>query len=392
MLGSNQWSGVRKRQGNRNVLTGKKLLLADDSAAIQKVIHLTFADEGMTVTTVGNGRAALEELEHFPPPDVILADVFMPEVGGLELCRLIKQNERFARIPVILLISSFELFDEAEARRAGADDIVTKPFQSIRDLVNRVGSLLGGEAKTAQQTSRFSTLGLTQSEPQPTETAASDQNVTVLVEAPKTSTQETEEIAGATGSGDVELQTADTRKLERIVDEPDEATSDEDDARFHDTIEMEATDLSVASEPAKPVEPEEPQYSQFAETTEINMELMPSQAAKAPDDALLDLEEAFGEETITDEVYLDLEFEEALPVEVIEAKAQAAAEPVAGAQEKASSVQDAVPAANLSPDAVDAIARRVVEQMSDKAVREIAWEVVPELAELMIKKKLDEQE
>ena len=113
------------------VLTGRKLLLADDSAAIRKVIELTFSDEGMEVITVPDGRSAFEKMGQVRP-DLVLADVYMPEVGGLELCRSIKQDERFAKTPVVLLISSFEPFDEAEARRAGADDVVTKPFQSIR--------------------------------------------------------------------------------------------------------------------------------------------------------------------------------------------------------------------------------------------------------------------
>ena len=77
------------------MIAGRKLLLADDSAAIQKVIELTFADEGMQVFSVGNGRLALEALEQVAP-DVVLADVFMPELNGYDLCRSIKQNERFA--------------------------------------------------------------------------------------------------------------------------------------------------------------------------------------------------------------------------------------------------------------------------------------------------------
>src|SRR5881628_1502008 len=90
----------------------------------------------------------------------------MPEVSGYELCRLIKQNERFAQIPVMLLVSSFEPFDEAEARRAGADDVVSKPFQSIRELVSRVGSLVdSGKLGKGTATHDFSMLGLEHTEP-----------------------------------------------------------------------------------------------------------------------------------------------------------------------------------------------------------------------------------
>jgi CheY-like chemotaxis protein len=414
------------------VLTGRKLLLADDSVAIQKVIDLTFSDEGMKVTTVGDGRSALNELEHFPPPDIVLADVFMPEVSGYEVCRLIKQNERFAQIPVILLVSSFEPFDEAEARRAGADDIVTKPFQSIRQLVSRVGSLLGGSDDENQPAARqYSMLGLTQVEPQTNAAPAAEQNVTVLVEAPMMNTHESEEeAAGATCAADLELQTADTKKLERVTDEPDEARSaDADDPRFQDTIELEAIDYSEERESAQAIEAEA-MYSQFAETTEIISQPAATEPVGAPDDGLLDLDDTFAEEVASDDVYLDLDFDEPLPAKVIELAAEPesapeetsagdaiAAEAVtsdesamtaethawsivseptptkipAAAEVNAKSIPDAGGQGSLSAEAIDAIARRVVEQMSDKAVREIAWEVVPDLAELLIKKKLEEQ-
>src|SRR5437870_6208259 len=116
----------------------------------------------MEVTTVADGEQALEKLEQVAP-DIVLADVFMPGVGGYELCRFIKQSERFGKIPVMLLVGYFEPFDEAEAKRAGADDVVTKPFQSIRELVSRVGSLVGREGESANN---YSVLGLGQTEEQ----------------------------------------------------------------------------------------------------------------------------------------------------------------------------------------------------------------------------------
>jgi CheY-like chemotaxis protein len=126
------------------LLTGRKLLLADDSLTIQKVVSLTFGDEAMEVTTVGGGAEALEKLGE-SLPDIVLADVFMPEPNGYALCERIKTDERMRHIPVMLLVGTFEPFNEAEARRVGADEVLTKPFQSIRDLVNKVGGLLGGQ-------------------------------------------------------------------------------------------------------------------------------------------------------------------------------------------------------------------------------------------------------
>lgn len=128
----------------------RKLLLADDSPTVQKVVSLTFSDEGFEVVAVGTGAQALAEIER-EVPDIVLADVHMPAPDGYELCARIKREERTRHTPVVLLVGSFEPFDEAEARRSGADEVLTKPFQSIRELVNKVGVLLGAqpEAKTA---------------------------------------------------------------------------------------------------------------------------------------------------------------------------------------------------------------------------------------------------
>jgi CheY-like chemotaxis protein len=126
------------------VTRGRRLLLADDSLTIQKVVDLTFSDEGIEVVAVSDGAQAVRRLEEGAPFDIVLADVFMPSPNGYELCERIKGDPRFRRTPVILLVGTFEPFNEAEARRVGADDVLTKPFQSIRDLVNKVGSLLGG--------------------------------------------------------------------------------------------------------------------------------------------------------------------------------------------------------------------------------------------------------
>src|SRR5437867_2191085 len=167
------------------MLAGRKLLLADDSLAVQKVIDLTFTDEGMQVTAVSDGRLALEQLEQVAP-DVVLADVFMPGVGGYEVCEFIKQSERFRKVPVMLLVGSFEPFDEAEARRAGADDVVTKPFQSIRELISRVGSLLGGKENEAEPAAHeHSTLGLSPAEASTQPLEESPQEPKVFVEAAK---------------------------------------------------------------------------------------------------------------------------------------------------------------------------------------------------------------
>jgi CheY-like chemotaxis protein len=426
------------------VLTGRKLLLADDSAAIRKVIELTFSDEGMEVITVPDGRSAFEKMGQVRP-DLVLADVYMPEVGGYELCRSIKQDERFAKIPVVLLISSFEPFDEAEARRAGADDVVTKPFQSIRQLVSRIGSLLNKTAEESEMTHQYSPLGMTETEPvapAPLDEKASEPQVTVMVEAPMMEHVEPVEPEGVACPTDLDLQTADTMKLERIVDEPAEERVDEATLSMEDTIEVEPVEAVTNDEPLQ-VEPQpEPETVEisFSDISEPAVEVPPPSQMKF-DDAVLDLEDEFlGEpQMVGDDVFLDLDFADAVPADAVEERVAAepsapiAFAPAAQVEDAAVEIEQAAApvvyetpaivtpelpanvelsvqepvnepmaepataglasdgAEGLSPAAIEAIARRMVEQMSDKVIREIAWEVVPELSELLIKQRLDEQ-
>lgn len=129
----------------------RKLLLADDSLTIQKVVNLTFADEGIEVVTVGDGDSAVHRVFD-EIPDLVLADVNMPGLNGYEVCELIRSDTRTSHIPVILLIGAFEQFDEEEAARVGASAHLTKPFQSIRQLVNQVTDMIE-EGKRTSKTS-----------------------------------------------------------------------------------------------------------------------------------------------------------------------------------------------------------------------------------------------
>ena len=105
-----------------------RILLADDSVTVQKVIELTFSDEGMLVVAVGDGRQAIERLDS-DPPDVVLADVSMPERDGYEVAEHIKRTPSLAHIPVVLMTGAFEQLDEARAREVGCDGVLAKPFE-----------------------------------------------------------------------------------------------------------------------------------------------------------------------------------------------------------------------------------------------------------------------
>ena len=123
---------------------GKKILLADDSITIQKVIELTFSDEDFEVVTVGNGRLAIEKVQEVRP-DVVLCDVIMPEKDGYEVCDFIKKSPQLGSIPVLLLTGAFEPFDQERAARVGCDGFLAKPFEP-ETLIAKVKDLLSKAA------------------------------------------------------------------------------------------------------------------------------------------------------------------------------------------------------------------------------------------------------
>jgi len=118
----------------------RKLLLADDSITIQKVVELVLAEEDFEIKSVSNGEDALNAMNMYKP-DIVLADIEMPRINGYQLCEKIKQNRGTAGIPVILLAGAFEPIDEELARKVGADDAVIKPFES-QELISKINAAL----------------------------------------------------------------------------------------------------------------------------------------------------------------------------------------------------------------------------------------------------------
>lgn len=125
----------------------KKILLADDSITIQKVVELTFSDGDYEVTAVNNGAKAIQKLSE-TRPDIILSDIIMPEKNGYEVCEFVKSHPEYRNIPVVLLTGTFEPFDPDRAEKAGCDAVVTKPFES-QSLIHRVEELISQAQSTA---------------------------------------------------------------------------------------------------------------------------------------------------------------------------------------------------------------------------------------------------
>ena len=119
-----------------------KLLLADDSATIQRVIELTFSGEDVNVLAVGDGEQAIARIptEH---PDIVLADIGMPKRSGYDVAAFVKSNPELKHIPVLLLAGAFEPVDEARAEQVGCDGVLVKPFEP-QQVIARVRELLDG--------------------------------------------------------------------------------------------------------------------------------------------------------------------------------------------------------------------------------------------------------
>lgn len=120
----------------------KPLVLAvDDEEHITELLAMGLGFNGFEVERASTGRAALAAIEA-RRPDLIILDVMMPDLGGFEVAKRLRQNEREStRIPIIFLTARDTTPDKVEGLRLGADDYVTKPF-SIEELIERVKAVL----------------------------------------------------------------------------------------------------------------------------------------------------------------------------------------------------------------------------------------------------------
>ena len=366
-----------------------RILLADDSLTIQKVIELTFSGTDFELKAVGNGDLALPLLDSFSP-DIVLADCVMPGRTGYELCEEVKRLPGGRFVPVVLLTGTFEPFDKPRAEHAGADSVVTKPFDSqglaslVRDLVNKAA-----EERAAAPP-----------EPPPAPEPP-----------PPPEPPEVPEYAPPPP-----------------VEEPGESTDPTLGRAPFSTVPMHAMPV-----PPPPSEPDFYATSAIPVFRESEMEPPPDSAAAIPSPADQPTERVSPvPEPVTAAYEVDLgALDEEPPHRDLEADiaafeasgrgvtrpdlwdtpaakaavASSLAEPAPGelealaAEASLSDLKSLIPkataaaaptAGSLTDDDIDRIARRVLELSGERIVRKIAWEVVPELTERLVKERLDE--
>jgi DNA-binding response OmpR family regulator len=116
------------------------ILVADDDVDIRDLVAFKLDQAGFEVTAVDNGLAALTAARQ-APPDLIVLDVMMPGMSGIDVCRELRGDRSTATLPIILLTARAQEGDVEVGFGAGADDYIVKPF-SPRELVNRVEAVL----------------------------------------------------------------------------------------------------------------------------------------------------------------------------------------------------------------------------------------------------------
>lgn len=107
----------------------KKILIVDDEADVLEVVEMLLASEGFDIITAENGLKALEVLET-EIPDLVLLDIMMPELDGVEACKRMRKIPEMKSVPIVMFSAKLSPVDKKESFNAGADGFITKPFNA----------------------------------------------------------------------------------------------------------------------------------------------------------------------------------------------------------------------------------------------------------------------
>lgn len=341
----------------------KKLLLADDSPTIERMIRLNFEGEDIEILCARDGDRALSLFEK-EKPDIVLADIYMPGQNGFNVCNFIKNHKRIKPVPVLLLVGSFEPFNDEEAERVRADGVLVKPLDS-NQLVETVKKLL---QKDTVESMREKTM-----EDKPDDIIElidmDDLDLPEGVTISPTYTKEDSMTASMQPAADSQPSPS-ARELSLATDNPN--ILDIDPLSFvHTQQEITPTPELLLELPA----------------WKFTKELLPSTEIGRPADevvpaTIIEREEIFAptEENACAPAPISEEREEPIPV-------QAVPDTLAAVAEEPPPTVPSSAACQLSDEDIDRIAQRVVSRLSDRVLREIAWEIIPDLATIILKEE-----
>jgi len=123
-----------------------KVLVVDDSNTIRRSAEIFLKQGGHQVLLAEDGFDALSKVNDYQP-DIIFCDILMPRLDGYQTCAIIKRNEKFSSVPVVMLSSKDGVFDKARGRMAGAQHHLTKPFtkEQLLQAVQHFGAITQGD-------------------------------------------------------------------------------------------------------------------------------------------------------------------------------------------------------------------------------------------------------
>ena len=364
-----------------------KVLVADDSITIQKVIGIIFGGDEYSLTIVDNGKSAVDKAREINP-DILLIDVLMPGMSGYEVSEIVRSTPGLTAKPILLLTGSFEPFDEEKAQKCGADDFIAKPFES-QQIITKVKELLElGKSR------ELSAQALPSSPP-------ADFFVDQFVEVPSSPLDIPPPRSEAQPAAPINIWSAFTPEAESqeapeappaFPDSPAEAF--EPDV-FAIVTEENDAQLVIASDTADM----SPNFSgsQWVPVEEQMFEFIEEEAAAAAPPPLPDFSEpalpveeySFGDVALADDT--------ALPPETVFADFTASspppeipAAPFAPLSDPTPASAAIVPAETLPAASVPAALteeqlRAAIAGASKEIIERIVWEVVPDLAEALIR-------
>ncbi len=121
-------------------MSQKKVLIVDDEVDLVETLRFSLENEGFTVLVSYDGEDALNQARK-ENPDLILLDLMLPKLDGYKVCRLLKFDERYKHIPILMLTAKTQEKDKLLGKETGADEYITKPFE-INELLEKVKSYL----------------------------------------------------------------------------------------------------------------------------------------------------------------------------------------------------------------------------------------------------------
>ncbi len=411
-----------------------KILLADKSITIQKVVEMLFSGREYEVLCVSDGEAALSETSR-AVPDVVLADVDLPRIDGYSLAARMKQIPALSQTPVILMMSRDDVYNDAKGRESGIVDYIAKPFES-QDLIGKVKTAIAS-ARHAEPAPVEPTAAISPPKPpqvpiQPaaqapspgaTVVSGSKQAATptdildIIQEAPTQAelkraaapSQSEEEEGVFEVEPEVEVEEPIVNEVEQALPIGDRAleemraglglTSVKEEPQ-PEIVTFESLDMATKTveefAPSKPIQPADKQKRPTTPPASAQRKEREVAASSAPEPRISEqMIRAMAEEAVAKAAKEVFESHPSLqpptlPEAELRSMAEAAIEKFA---KEAIEMLPPPPPPKVSEETVrrgieEAVAK-IAREVAKEVIERVAWEVIPELAEQLIKEEIE---